>query len=60
MEINIAGGSNGAARGYNYYNDILKFDTTTQTWLKVGQLTKVRTWHAMSIVPIDQVKNYCV
>ena len=53
----IAGGRDGY---FNYYNDILTFDTTTQTWLQVGQLTKARAWHAMSVAKLSDVSKYCV
>ena len=53
----IAGGQDTDRK---YYNDTLKFDTTTETWLQVGKLTKARAWHAMSVVKLSDVSKYCV
>ena len=42
------------------YNDILKFDTVTETWKQVGQLAKARANHAMSLVNIEDINEYCI
>ena len=57
FEINILGG---IVDGWKVKSYILKLDVTTEAWSLVGQLKKERAWHAMSVVSLDDVKNFCI
>ena len=41
------------------YGEVLEFDQETNTWKEIGQLDYPRRFHAMSVVSIDDVYEYC-
>jgi len=42
-----------------YLADILKFDIAKEEWVKIGEMSKARTNHALTQVPLSEVENYC-
>jgi len=42
-----------------YFADILKFDIAKEEWVKIGEMSKARTNHALTQVPLSEVENYC-
>ena len=49
----------GDANGINH-GEILRFDKATLEWQEVGSMNKTRYFHAMSVVNVEDVKDYCV
>merc|ERR1712126_766920 len=45
---------------YKFYDRILSFDISSQSWIKVGQMLEKRRSHAMSVVDAQDVMYYCV
>ena len=43
-----------------HHGEILKFEKTTLEWQEVGSMNKTRQYHAMSVVSVEDVKDYCV
>jgi len=41
------------------FADILKFDIAKEEWVKIGEMSKARTNHALTQVPLSEVENYC-
>merc|ERR1712029_1102549 len=39
--------------------DVLKFDQTSKQWVKIGQMTKGRKGHAVSLLPLADAKKLC-
>jgi len=39
--------------------DILKFDKKYEEWLKIGEMSKARNYHAITQIPLSEVENYC-
>ena len=39
---------------------ILKFDATSLSWSKVGEMAKARYYHAASVVRVEEVEQFCV
>ena len=39
---------------------VLKFDSATQSWSQVGELTKARSSHGASVVRAEEVEQLCV
>ena len=52
----ITGGENDSS----YRDEVLKFDTTDNSWTQVGTLTRTRSYHAMSVVKLSDIINYCI
>ena len=42
-----------------YYDDVLKFDDNTKTWIQVGILPDARSNHAVAVVNFEDVVNQC-
>ena len=40
-------------------DDVLEFDIVTEEWKKIASMTKPRKFHAVSVVDVDDVKQYC-
>ena len=43
-----------------FYNDVYKFDVVDQTWRNVSTIKEKKAMHAMTVMNIDEVINYCV
>ena len=45
----------------NYYADILEYSDSDgeERWSNVGEMSKVRYYHAVSIIDFDKFKDYC-
>jgi len=43
----------------NYYDYVLSYNTTSQSWTLVGNMRSSRGFHAASVVPMDQIVDYC-
>ena len=39
---------------------VLQFNTTSNTWVPVGNMTNGRASHAISIVPEEDAIDYCI
>ena len=46
--------------GGGEHSEILIFNTTTETWLEIGSMTKARHWHGVSLVELNDFQSYCV
>ena len=57
-EIIACGGSNGSAVTANY--SVVKFNPSTLQWLQVDTMKQVRSNHAMSVVNVADIIEYCV
>ena len=42
-----------------FYGEVIEFDKKTKTWKEIGKLEYPRGFHAMSVVSIDDVHDYC-
>ena len=40
--------------------DILKFDSKTRQWLKIGEMNKARCGYSVTVLPLAEIKPYCV
>ena len=40
--------------------DILKFNPATNQWEKTGEMKNARDSHAVTILPLKEVKQYCL
>ena len=49
--------------GVEYIGDhhdwILKFDKTSLQWTEVGKMSQTRYYHAMSVVNVGDILDYC-
>ena len=52
------GGMAQGMAGSEHLDDILQYDSQTNSWSSVGKMSTVRTGHAMSLVPAT-VKQHC-
>jgi len=43
----------------HYYDDVLMFDPETSDWKKVGSMRTARSFHAASLVKMEEVISYC-
>ena len=44
-----------------YSGDILIYDSSQDKWTKTGELCRARTWHAMSLVPVESdIEDDCI
>ena len=41
------------------YDYVLSFNNTDGSWAQVGNMRKPRGYHAVSVVPLDQIIDYC-
>jgi len=41
------------------FADILRFDIAKEEWVKIGEMSKARRWHALTQIPLSEVENYC-
>ena len=46
--------------GSNHIDWILKLDKNTLQWVEVGKMSQTRYNHAMSVVNVEDVKDYCI
>ena len=56
MNSYFVGGSDGS---YNDVDTILGFDTGTSSWNLVGNMRMKRSYHAVSLVNLEDVSAYC-
>jgi len=49
----------GGQSDYDYFADILRFDIEKEEWVKIGEMSKARRWHALTQIPLSKVENYC-
>ena len=42
------------------YSDILTWDPELSSWSKVGDMTRDRSYHAVTVVNYDVISQYCV
>ena len=54
--ISIYTGGVAASKTYDY---VLSYNTTDGSWTQVGNMRKPRGYHAVSVVPLDQIIDYC-
>ena len=50
------------AGGYynsQYYDDVLKYYPEEDTILSVGHMLQARTWHAVSVVQVQDYSQWC-
>ena len=50
------------AGGYynsQYYDDVLKYYPEEDTILSVGHMLQARTWHAVSVVQVQDYFHWC-
>ena len=40
-------------------DDVLEFDIVTEEWKKIANMIETRRYHAVSVVDVDDVKQYC-
>ena len=40
-------------------DDVLEFDIVTEEWKKIASMIETRRYHAVSVVDVDDVKQYC-
>ena len=43
-----------------YFDTILKYDGSTETWSQVGTLKDTRGGPGVAIVDYDEMKKYCI
>ena len=45
----------------SYYADILEYSDSEgeERWSQVGEMSKGRAWHAVSIIDFDKFKDHC-
>merc|ERR1712131_154249 len=44
----------------NYLNEILEFNPSNASWVKIGKMLKMRSYHAVSVIDISKVEKYCL
>jgi len=44
----------------NYLNEILEFNPSNTSWVKIGKMLKMRSYHAVSVIDISKVEKYCL
>ena len=44
---------------FNDYADIMEYSEEGGKWTRVGEMSKKRGYHAVSIVDFDEFKSYC-
>ena len=44
----------------NFLDDILQYDPENNKWIYCGKTKKQRGTHGMDVVPISEIKDYCV
>ena len=49
----------GGYDGNNNHNYILTFNSSEENWSKIGTMQKPRSYHAISVVPMADVIDYC-
>ena len=42
-----------------YYDDILEFEPKDDIIKSLGQMTKARSWHAVSVVKVQDYRQWC-
>ena len=47
--------------GYNesFYDSILELNEETGEWSQLDKMTVAREYHAVSVIPLDNVMQYC-
>ena len=45
--------------GFNYYDEILEFESRTGEWSLIGRMMIARDYHAVSIVSTEEINIYC-
>ena len=40
-------------------NRILKFNPASNEWEKTGEMSFTRVYHALAVLPLEEVKPYC-
>ena len=41
-------------------NRILKFNPASNEWEKTGEMSFARRYHALAVLPLEEVKPYCI
>ena len=59
LQSNYFNTNNTGGYGDDYYDDVLLFDASSQTWIKVGTLQQTRSDHSMTIVNQEEINAYC-
>ena len=51
----------GGEDNMNYYADILEYSDSEveEKWTKIGEMSKKRAYHAVSIIDFEKFKGYC-
>ena len=50
------------AGGYSYNddnNDVQEYDVENHLWIKIGEISMKRSYHAVSVINYNSIKDYC-
>ena len=45
--------------GSTYYDDVLEYDEQKREWNKIGSMSITRSFHAVTVVNINSIMEYC-
>ena len=46
-------------KGGGYFNAILEYDVTADSFTQLGTMTQARSWHAISVVKYEDFSKSC-